>query len=825
MANKQLKIKRARQNIKLLEEADHAAISKVDEPKYKKILTEQERQLHHYLAQYLDPNYLPAGIAKEYEFPKYFYYTVNSKQHGIVQRRTRTDSAMFKRFMKNKAKKAAAKEQGIFTITEQPIKINIDMPPTYPKKKASMGDEYKSLLGNVDLGDFEDKMPNKKYTAESIHESFLPKKKLPIKSIEQRLSFTGNKEYNPPKFNDYPSKEIIYEYSDSDDEGLLSEKELRAILAAQRRDPLDIYVGANWKKFRNLLESVGQMPPYYDKLSDFKKDEFCRLLARDFFKRFFNTRTGQLMITPSDYKQLKSFGTKNYLIYKPSNTTKQEKELKVKSEKKFIDTVLKINPSFDKIAFVGEDLEESMPSQMPTKKNISIKRKDTLIPRKPEERKLDMTNKFTILGLTPKATIDDVKRAYKKLALIYHPDKPTGDAKKFIIIDDAYKDLLKMIESRQIVNIDMDALINRPPVPISEEIANRKAEVQRLKKELTSQFTDARRKKIIISEIERLTQSIKMLSSMARDMRTEPTPKKERPAPKKAAPTPPPETKQNPSPSSAKKIEDIDKADIPKYWSRPNDAILLLKHFYPDSYKNLNNKANDLYNKRKSINIPQMYTFLPKELVGGIFQYLQETAWDDYIEILFEMTEDMENIITALVGTILYTRADPYEEKRTNPSYFIQITKYMPKKLLKKDKLYDLTHYKYKEEPEEELPPSPPKKAAPTPKKAAPTPKKAAPTPKKAAPELKAEKIPPYEYYSNLVYQDVPKGIKLTENVKDLIKRKQDINDKLQQLKTERADKKIQSLIFDLNHNIGVYNMLYDITRREWDKNAPKPEF
>jgi len=642
--NKQLKIKRARQNIKLLEEADHAAISKVDEPKYKKILTEQERQLHHYLAQYLDPNYLPAGIAKEYEFPKYFYYTVNSKQHGIVQRRTRTDSAMFKRFMKNKAKKAAAKEQGIFTITEQPIKINIDMPPTYPKKNATVEDDYKSLLGNVDLGEGPKKPSKKKYTAESIHE---------------------------------------------------------------------------------LLNS-----PYF------------------------------------------------------------------------------------------EELEESMPSQMPTKKNISIKRKDTLIPRKPEERKLDMTNKFTILGLTPKATIDDVKRAYKKLALIYHPDKPTGDAKKFIIIDDAYKDLLKMIESRQIVNIDMDALRNRPPVPISEEIANRKAEVQRLKKELTSQFTDARRKKIIISEIERLTQSIKMLSSMARDMRTEPTPKKERPAPKKAAPTPPPppETKQNPSPSSAKKIEDIDKADIPKYWSRPNDAILLLKHFYPDSYKNLNNKANDLYNKRKSINIPQMYTFLPKELVGGIFQYLQETAWDDYIEILFEMTEDMENIITALVGTILYTRADPYEEKRTNPSYFIQITKYMPKKLLKKDKLYDLTHYKYKEEPEEELPPSPPKKAAPTPKKAA-------PTPKKAAPELKAEKIPPYEYYSNLVYQDVPKGIKLTENVKDLIKRKQDINDKLQQLKTERADKKIQSLIFDLNHNIGVYNMLYDITRREWDKNAPKPEF
>jgi len=516
MANKQLKIKRARQNIKLLEEADRAAISKVDEPKYKKILTEQERQLHHYLAQYLDPNYLPAGIAKEYEFPKYFYYTVNSKQHGIVQRRTRTDSAMFKRFMKNKAKKAAAKEQGIFTITEQPIKINIDMPPTYPKKKASMGDEYKSLLGNVDLGEFIDKTPNKKYTAESIHESFLPKKKLPIKSIEQRLSFTGNKEYNPPKFNDYPSKEIIYEYSDSDDEGVLSEKELRAILATQRRDPLDIYVGANWKKFRNLLESVGQMPPYYDELSDFKKDEFCRLLARDFFKRFFNTRTGQLMITPSDYKQLKSFGTKNYLIYKPSNTTKQEKELKVKSEKKFIDTVLKINPSFDKIAFVGEDLEESMPSQIPTKKNISIKRKDTLIPRKSEERKIDMTNNFTILGLTPDATINDVKKAYKKLALIYHPDKPTGDAKKFIIIDDAYKYLLQRLGNREPIQLSEEEREERKYATEKREVLRRKDEIEKLRGELNLALDDRRMKTI---KIELLFQFENLLKDVPKGIR------------------------------------------------------------------------------------------------------------------------------------------------------------------------------------------------------------------------------------------------------------------------------------------------------------------
>jgi curved DNA-binding protein CbpA len=317
MANKQLKIKRARQNIKLLEEADHVAISKVDEPKYKKILTEQERQLHHYLAQYLDPDYLPAGIAKEYEFPKYFYYTVNSKQHGIVQRRTRTDSAMFKRFMKNKAKKAMAKEQGIFRITEQPINIKIDMPGTKNKIKS----EFSGILGDINLGDYEVK---KNYTSPSMQE---------------------------------------------------------------------------------LLELL-------------------------------------------------------------------EEEKKVESD---------------------------------------------LVRRKQEEKKINMANEFTILGLTPKATISDAKKAYKKLALMYHPDKAKGNAEKFVIIDTAYKNLLKILENRQ--SIDE----NKKPVSIHEDIINKKAEVKALKKDLTK-TRDERMKRIILSEIDRLNQLIKDLTDMVNSANMAPAP-------------------------------------------------------------------------------------------------------------------------------------------------------------------------------------------------------------------------------------------------------------------------------------------------------------
>jgi hypothetical protein len=156
MSKKIYKIKKARTNIKLLEDADRLAISKIDDPKYKKILTEQERQLNHYLAQYKNPDYLPDRIATEYEFPRYFYYTVNSKKNGITQRRTRTDSLMFKKFMKNKTKRDMAHAQGVFKILDTPIKMNINMAPAYPKKPKT---DFKSILGNVSFDSISNNRP------------------------------------------------------------------------------------------------------------------------------------------------------------------------------------------------------------------------------------------------------------------------------------------------------------------------------------------------------------------------------------------------------------------------------------------------------------------------------------------------------------------------------------------------------------------------------------------------------------------------------------------------------------------------------------------
>ncbi len=48
---------------------------------------------------------------------------------------------------------------------------------------------------------------------------------------------------------------------------------------------------------------------------------------------------------------------------------------------------------------------------------------------------------YDILGVPRSASADDVKRAYRKLALQYHPDKPTGDEEKFKEINEAYQTL------------------------------------------------------------------------------------------------------------------------------------------------------------------------------------------------------------------------------------------------------------------------------------------------------------------------------------------------------------------------------------------------
>src|SRR3989338_8434254 len=46
---------------------------------------------------------------------------------------------------------------------------------------------------------------------------------------------------------------------------------------------------------------------------------------------------------------------------------------------------------------------------------------------------------YNILGVTKSATEEDIKKAFRRLAHQYHPDKANGDEKKFKEINEAYQ--------------------------------------------------------------------------------------------------------------------------------------------------------------------------------------------------------------------------------------------------------------------------------------------------------------------------------------------------------------------------------------------------
>lgn len=57
-------------------------------------------------------------------------------------------------------------------------------------------------------------------------------------------------------------------------------------------------------------------------------------------------------------------------------------------------------------------------------------------------------NYYTVLGVEKNSTADEIKKAYRKLSLRFHPDKPNGDETKFKEINEAFQ-VLGDTEKRQ----------------------------------------------------------------------------------------------------------------------------------------------------------------------------------------------------------------------------------------------------------------------------------------------------------------------------------------------------------------------------------------
>ena len=67
---------------------------------------------------------------------------------------------------------------------------------------------------------------------------------------------------------------------------------------------------------------------------------------------------------------------------------------------------------------------------------------------------------YDVLGVSKTASPDEIKKAYRKLILKFHPDKPTGDAEKFKKVQEAYETLSDP-QKRQ--NFDQFGTADGPP--------------------------------------------------------------------------------------------------------------------------------------------------------------------------------------------------------------------------------------------------------------------------------------------------------------------------------------------------------------------------
>lgn len=71
----------------------------------------------------------------------------------------------------------------------------------------------------------------------------------------------------------------------------------------------------------------------------------------------------------------------------------------------------------------------------------------------------DSCDLYRVLGLSKDATQDDIRRAFKRLALQHHPDKKAGDDTEFKKINEAYQ-ILSDVDKRKVYDMQFEDNIN-----------------------------------------------------------------------------------------------------------------------------------------------------------------------------------------------------------------------------------------------------------------------------------------------------------------------------------------------------------------------------
>lgn len=74
---------------------------------------------------------------------------------------------------------------------------------------------------------------------------------------------------------------------------------------------------------------------------------------------------------------------------------------------------------------------------------------------------------YQILNVQQNASMDEIKKQYRKLSLEFHPDRPHGNAEKFKLINEAYETLSNP-QTRQQYDISLMPQNNRPVEPFTD---------------------------------------------------------------------------------------------------------------------------------------------------------------------------------------------------------------------------------------------------------------------------------------------------------------------------------------------------------------------